>query len=970
MPPKKKPGNSEIDNLKARVEESELRFQSIFDTVIDGVISIDEYGIIENVNPVALSMFGYSRDELIGRNVSILTGAKHADKHDGYIQKYISTGSTHVIGQRRELRARRSSGQEFPIELSVSEMWVAGKRRFTGIVRDISNRIAAEDMAQQAEKNLVYAIDALPDGFALYDLDDRLVLFNSRYKDIYGKSAKYIAPGISFEDLLREGLKRGQYNEAIGREEEWLKQRLEHHRNPSDDAVEQLLDDGTWVRIIERKTAQGFTVGFRIDITELKEKEIALKISEERTRKTIDSSSDAVIIIDVTGHILDFNPAAEANFGYRKEKILGKEMVDLLVPHRYREMHAAGMRRYSETGSSEIIGRRVEVPGLRADGSEFLMELSIHVAESSDSPIFIGFARDISERKAAENALIDAKEKAEEANSAQTNFVAMMSHEIRTPLNGVMGILGILKDSELNDKQHELVDTGVESGQSLLRIINDILDYSKIEEGHLEFEIIDFDLAELIKGATDLLNPIAMKKGLAISTKSNGDLPHCFKGDPERLRQVLINLIGNAIKFTEEGFITIRTDVAELQGNRALLSIYVVDTGIGVPDGKIEELFARFKTVAPTYQRKEGGAGLGLAICRQIIEAQGGTIGAKSNDLGGSTFWFNLELEISSSDNLVKKEDELPVTVPVKPDGKPYRLLMAEDNPTNAMVATAMLEKAGYRIDVVGNGREAVDAVEEFNYDLVLMDIGMPVMDGTAAAAEIRRISGPVSEIPIIALTAHAMRSEMMADLLVGMDDYAAKPIDKALLLRTIGKWLDGEHAKHPAPTDGDVDDTDPSTPTNVDTPNSGQPTPPPPSEMSDMPAKRGNSGRGNQIPLAKPLAEVQLLDPDVLVQLGVDTDPEMLPVLIDDFITNSRDRYNSIAAASNSEDLSDLEHHAHALCSSAATFGALKLRQLVVALEAACQQGDKRCALDLAHDVEDIGQQTESAMRNYVNNP
>ncbi len=966
MPVNETENMNEIESLKAKVLDSEMRFRAIFETVVDGVISIDDLGIIFDVNPAVSKMFGYSHDELIGRNVSILTGADYTAKHDGYIQNYLLSGNAKIIGQRREVMARHSSGREFPIDLAVSEMWLAGERRFTGVVRDISYQKLAEREARDAESRLIDAIGVLPDGFALYDENDRLLLFNDRYREIYKQSADFMVPGIQFEDLIRKGLERGQYSDAIGREEEWIAERLHQHRNPSG-AVEQLLDNGSWVRIIERVTPNGYTVGFRIDITELKEREISLRKSEELTRKTIDAASDSIIIIDVKGNILDFNPAAEVQFGYRRSDILGKELAYLLVPHKHREKHINGLRRFAESGISDIIGQRIEVPGLRADGSEFIMELSIQVADSDDGPLVIGFARDISEQKAAENALIEAKEQAEAATRAQTNFVAMMSHEIRTPLNGVLGILSLLKDSELDAEQSELVDTGVDSGHGLLRIINDILDYSKFEEGHMELEVVDLNPSSLVKGIVDILSPVAIKKGLKINTKFDGDHSINVKGDTERMRQVLINLAGNALKFTEEGFVTIRTEIGEPVDGRSRLSFYVVDTGIGIPEAKLDEVFERFKTVNPNYQHKDGGTGLGLAISRQIVEAMGGEIGVKSNDLGGSTFWFNVDLEVSQAEIPAKQEAIMPLLAPRKADGSKHRLLMAEDNSTNAMVARAMLERAGYELDVVTDGLQAVKAVQETEYDAVLMDIGMPIMDGTAATAEIRKLPGRAAAIPIIALTAHAMSKEQMAGLTQGMDDYATKPIDKIKLLGIVGKWVAGDSEEQPAKEANDAVVANAAAAE-------------PPVSQLDHSSQSADVEAAAPTPAAVPhaaediaafdrdlLAEEPLLDHSILVQLGEDTDPELVPILIDDFIANARDRYNSIAVAANAKDMDDLKHHAHALCSSAATFGALRLRELVFELEAACMRHDEKKALDLADHIESVGKQTEVTLRNYA---
>lgn len=386
------------------------------------------------------------------------------------------------------------------------------------------------------------------------------------------------------------------------------------------------------------------------------------------------------------------------------------------------------------------------------------------------------------------------RDEAERAGRAKDEFFAMLSHEIRTPLNGVLGVLSILKDTKLNIEQLDYVETGINSGNTLLRIINDILDYSKIEAGKLDLEITPFEVGDIINDAIGVISPRAVEKGLKLHAQLPEDGPVYVKGDSERLRQVLINLAGNAVKFTDKGNVTLRVTPDRTSGERIAIKFEVIDTGIGIPEDRQKDLFMKFKTLSPSYQRKEGGTGLGLAICKKIVEMMGGKIGVTSPPNGGTKFWFIVELELSNEmDNAQKhmrKDGDNNIEKSALARER-YRILMAEDNPTNSMVARIMLEKAGYRLDIVGNGAEAVDAIRDFPYDIILMDIGMPVMNGTEAAAKIRELPGEKSETPIIALTAHALKTDRVKNLLAGMDDYLSKPVKKEDLVGILDYWLD-----------------------------------------------------------------------------------------------------------------------------------------------------------------------------------
>lgn len=781
------PAGSVSQVLTQQMRSENARMSAILSSLVDAVVTIDVHGNIQSANNAVASMFGYDLADLVGKNIKILMPRDQATHHDTAIQQYLRTAESAIIGVGREVTAVRANGEEFPIDLSVSEAVVDGEKLFTGIMRDITTRHLFEAKAREAEERLADAIEVLPDGFVLYDKNDRLVLCNSKYREIYETSANYIVEGQTFEEIIRAGAAAGQYSDALDDIEGWVAERLERHQNPSG-IVEQRLDSGRWLRIIERKTDDGRIVGFRVDVTELKEREEALKRSQDQLRATVEAALDGIIVIDEEGCVLDFNRGAEAIFGHAKADILGKVMADLIIPERYRDGHNTGMAHFTATGEGPILGKRVEIEGLRADGVEILCELTIQAVSSSAGNRFIGYIRDITEIKLQADALVEAKEKAEVANVAKARFLAVISHEIRTPLNGVLGMLNLLQDEELSDLHKDYVTTARDSGKALLAIINDILDFAKLEAGKMELEEVSFDIRALISSIRDLLAPRAADNGNAINIHIDDDVRLNVSGDSGRIRQVLLNFVSNAVKFTNKGSITIRVNSADALPDSQVVRFAVEDTGIGVPADRQADLFADFTTVDPSYTRKFGGTGLGLAISRELTELLGGELGFESEEDKGSTFWFTVPLKLSAEPATVEMSSHTEMVRPIDLDGA--RVLLAEDNATNQLIVSDMLERIGCAVDVAGDGKEAVDAFTRRDYDIVFMDISMPEMDGVEASRTIRQIEPEGHYTPIIALTAFVFSDERSDFLAAGMDDVLPKPLARDQLIGALQTYL------------------------------------------------------------------------------------------------------------------------------------------------------------------------------------
>ena len=397
---------------------------------------------------------------------------------------------------------------------------------------------------------------------------------------------------------------------------------------------------------------------------------------------------------------------------------------------------------------------------------------------------------DITDRRANEEALAAARDAAEAAGRARSEFLAVMSHEIRTPLNGIIGVAGLLQDMNLGPTEQQYARLVLDSGNHLLQLINDILDYSRLDAGRLELEETAFDPRGVVRSAVDLLASQARSKGLDLVLEVAGDVPAQAVGDPRRLRQVLLNLIGNGVKFTEAG--SVRVGVTRLGGEPGgvRLGFTVADTGIGIPLEAQGKLFTEFTQVDSSISRRFGGSGLGLAISRRLIARMGGTIGLESAPGKGSTFRFDILVRDCRPEGEPGPGE--PVAGEAAAGRRSLRILVAEDNPTNRLVATRMLERMGHQVTAVIDGAEAVAAAAANSFDLVLMDVMMPEMDGLAATSAIRKLPGPVSRIPIIGLTANAMRADEVACMAAGMDHFATKPISADRLAQAIATVMRG----------------------------------------------------------------------------------------------------------------------------------------------------------------------------------
>jgi len=517
----------------------------------------------------------------------------------------------------------------------------------------------------------------------------------------------------------------------------------------------------------------------------MRRQESARRQTGARMDTVINTSLDGVIISDDRGHIVEFSPAAEEIFGHRAEDVIGRELGAIIVPDHMRAGHDAGMERMRNGGEKRVVGKgRVQLEAKRADGSVFPVELAIQSAVTEEGDIFIAFLRDITQQKEDEAELVDARDKAIAGEKSRSEFLATMSHEIRTPLNGLLGNLSLLRDTTLNGRQDTYMRNMETSGRLLLSHVSDVLDITRYDSGKVSANLEPMNVSDLLQDIIDSQSGMASTQETTLDWGWDGPAQHWITSDSDRLQHVLMNLIGNAVKFTKRGRVSVT-----VSWHSDEMTFEIEDTGLGIPDDLQDRIFDDFVTGNVAYDREVGGTGLGLSIAKRFVDVLGGEI-LVASELGvGSTFRVVVPAKAAEAAAKLDNLDERSTVI------APLRVLVVEDNEINRFVVREMLQADGHEVSEAHDGQQGVDMAAAEKFDLILMDISMPVLDGRSATRLIRQSSGASRNARIVALTANAMPSERDDFLAHGMTDVLSKPLKKSDLRAVLG------HQSATAPT-------------------------------------------------------------------------------------------------------------------------------------------------------------------------
>jgi PAS domain S-box-containing protein len=766
----------------------------------DAVILHDTDGRVVDLNAAATRHFGWPREVLIGKTPEFFD--KRGDRPlVEHIYATLRSGQLCVF----ETEHTRRDGSVVPVEVRMRAFVMDGREHHISFTYDITARKQAEAALREALERLEKVAARLPGFVYQYrrerDGRTRFPYASEGIRDLFGitPDEAYADPACVFavvhpdDRAILESSARESLRDLI----------------PWRVSFRLRLADGTvrWVagNAIPERTPEGATIwhGFVLDITEQRRAEEALRLSDAALR----SISQGVVISDTDHRVLSVNPAFTAMTGLTSEELVGQPCTVLLAaqaPDVVAALLAAEAR-------GEEFSREVE--DVRKDGTTYWNDLTVTPVKDASGRVthFVGVSRDISRRKQAEEALLaqrgqlealvqsrtaelaGARDAAEAASRAKTTFLANMSHELRTPMSGIMGMTDLALRRATDPVQAEYLAKSAQASRHLLAIINDILDLSRIEAGRLDLDPQDFDVRQLVEETLRMQEAAARAKGLAITVQIDPALPERLNADPLRLRQILLNYVGNAIKFSERGEIRVRVGASAIDRDGMTLRMEVEDEGIGIPPEHQPHLFQPFMQADQSTTRVYGGTGLGLAISQRLAHALGGDVGCRSTPGQGSMFWMTARVTHASPADAPATVVEAPDLARLRTFGG-RRILLADDQPVAQEVVRLLLEAAGLPTDVVANGAEAVERAATGNYALVLMDVHMPVMDGLEATRAIRRLP-QCAELPIVAMTAAVFDVDRERCIAAGMDAHLAKPVSPEDLWRVLLQFLDRDPA-------------------------------------------------------------------------------------------------------------------------------------------------------------------------------
>jgi PAS domain S-box-containing protein len=761
---------------QAALRESEQKYRELVESANSIIMRIDISGNITFINKYAQDFFGYRQAEIIGSNaVGTIIPAMDSEGRD--LRKMIECIACNPDAYAANVNENmRSNGER--VWISWTNRPVQNENGEIVEILCIGNDLTENKRSSERLKKTVQDLRETRDyleklignanaPIIVWDPSFRITRFNQAFERLTGHPAEEVM-GRHLDVLFPEVSKAvsSAYIEKTLFGEHW-------------DAVEIpiLRKDGEVRTVLWNSAAIYDEGGQRIvatiaqgqDITERKEAESQVIFQAS----LLDQVRNAVIATDLGGRIIYWNHFSEVLYQWKADEVIGKSIAETIVP--------GEMNHLIKDVIEDIIRygyRECELMVRRKDGCLFPASYTFNVLKDNQGRCmgFVGVSIDLTERKRAEMDMLLAKERAESATKAKSEFLANMSHEIRTPMNAVIGLTGLLLNTNIDLEQRDCIETIRSSGDALLAVISDILDFSKIEGGMLDLEKEPFDLQKCLDASANMVSQAAAEKGLKLEFNVDLAVPRRLLGDMTRLKQILVNLLGNAVKFTDAGEISVSVSSQPKDGKHEIM-FAVKDTGIGIDKDRMSRLFQSFSQVDASTTRKYGGTGLGLAISRNLAELLGGRIWAKSEPGKGSVFYFTIFAQASLLPDPLEPKGEhlLAVTGQENVARKHLCIMLAEDNVVNQKVATRMLERLGYKADIAANGRQVLGALQSHPYDVVLMDVQMPDMDGLEATRRIRCTPG--RQPYIIAMTAHAMKGDREECLAAGMDDYVSKPV-------------------------------------------------------------------------------------------------------------------------------------------------------------------------------------------------
>ncbi len=771
---------TEAVRAQERLAESEALFRLLNETSTDIIARFDTRGRFRYVSPAVKAVLGRDPEDMLGKDCADFIPEDDLKMIRTILHDYVEAGPD-APPPRYEYRAIRSDGGHVWLEAGPRAVRDASGAvvEFHDHVRDITARKTAErEQAELVEKlKLAESIAGL--GHWQLDVASQKLRWSDEVYRIHGVSPDSFDPSyddaVAFyhpddRDRVRDWVARAI---QTGQAEQF---RMRLIRSDGEERV--VISD-----CVPERDEHGVTTalfGVFKDVTDSIRTLERVAASEARFRLLADNATDIIATYGMDGVFRYISPSIEGAMGYRPEDLIGRPFWNFMHPD-----DVAGVRNafaaYAKAGPGAP-SPRVPYRGVRKDGQPVWLEAHPKVIRDAEGRAleFQDVVRDVSETKALEEQLVAARDVAEAGARAKSEFLANMSHELRTPLTSVIGFSGLLQASQnLPDAERKYADRIAMGSEALLSVINDILDYSKLEAEAVDLDPRAFDPRLLAEGVAAIIENQCQTKGLTLETVIDPHLPPALMGDDGRLRQVMLNFMSNAVKFTASG--TVRLTLTAEKGR---LRVAVTDSGIGIAPDKIDALFDRFTQADASTTRVYGGSGLGLAISRRLIEMMEGEIGAESRPGEGSTFWFEVPMQEAVVGLEATDAGDVAVDTNLK-------ILMADDAAPNRELVTAILGGLGLALETVCNGAEAVEAARGGGYDLILMDVHMPVMDGLDATRAIRALDGEAGRVPIIALTANVQPEQVLRCREAGMDDHVGKPIQVAELLRVIAARLE-----------------------------------------------------------------------------------------------------------------------------------------------------------------------------------